>query len=76
MDESHMEHAARITQAAVDAEQARVRRALAAVAIPPDWDGSCPECGDDVPAERVRVTGAMLCVACKTAQEHRSRLMR
>lgn len=54
----------------------RIRRELAQTAIPSDWDGTCPDCGAEVPKARVVVTGSMLCVDCKTEQEYRSRFTR
>lgn len=76
MDERYLEQAERLTYALAEEEQDRIRRELARNAIPPDWDGTCPNCGTEVSKARVVVTGSMLCVDCKTEQEYRARFTR
>lgn len=73
MDERYLEHAERLTYAQTQEAQDRIRRALAQTAIPPDWDGSCPDCGAEVPKARVVATGSMQCVDCKEKEEYRGR---
>ena len=76
MDKRYLEQAERLTYALAEEEQDRIRRELAQNAIPPDWDGTCPDCGSEVPKARVVATGSMLCVDCKTEQEYRARFTR
>jgi RNA polymerase-binding transcription factor DksA len=49
------------------------RRAAALSPRPVDFDGSCPECGGDIPDGRV-AAGYFVCVDCVGEKEHRKRL--
>ncbi len=42
---------------------------------PPDYDGHCPTCGDEVPQERIAI-GKYNCVPCQSAAEHKGKLRR
>lgn len=39
---------------------------------PPDFDGMCVECGDDIPALRIKF-GAINCVMCQEIAEKKAR---
>ena len=42
---------------------------------PPDFDGCCIHCGEEIPAARINF-GAVTCVPCQTLLERRRSLMR
>lgn len=69
MDECYLEHAERLARAEVEEGLARAQEAARRQTTPEDWDGCCIECGDEVPAERVALTGSVLCVECKAFHE-------
>lgn len=74
MDEKFVELAGERTQAEIDAGIDAARKQ----ARPPaDWDGkTCYDCGDEIAAERLRITGSCRCIDCARIAEQRSRTYR
>ena len=62
-----IEQAEAIAAATVD-EGIRKSREGLNLAPPEDYDGTCPECGEDVPEAR-QALGFYNCVACQTTSE-------
>ena len=63
-----IEQAEEIVAAMVDNGIQKSRDALRR-APPTDYDGTCPDCGEDVPDER-QALGFYNCVDCQTIQEN------
>lgn len=72
MDERHFEHAEEITRLERESSIARAR-ASARRALPPDFNGLCTECEDEVPPER-QALGASTCVICQRTIELKLKL--
>lgn len=66
MDEDQFELAAVLAESLVAKEQKRLE--LERPIQPPDFDGCCVKCGDDIPEERI-LFGAITCVPCQTRHE-------
>lgn len=74
MDEKDFETAAELELMQRQSGIERARKA-ANSERPPDFDGTCPECGSDMDPARVAV-GYYVCVDCVTEQELRKKLTR
>lgn len=56
--------------------EAGIKRAVSQLPKqPPDFDGCCVSCGDELPAARINF-GAITCVTCQTLLERRRSNMR
>ena len=73
MDEKHFELAAILEQARRDEALSKIRRREEARTPPPDFDGSCPACGEAIPAPR-RDLGYFICVPCQEKSEQCQKL--
>ena len=72
MDEKDFETAAALEQLARDVAISQARRQVGS--DPPEgFDGSCPECGVEIPPKRV-AAGYFTCVDCVEERELRKRL--
>ncbi len=70
MDENQFEQADRLTTAAIESGIERARRKQK----PPEgFDGTCSDCGTDVPPQRVSLS-LYNCVECQSTIERRSRI--
>lgn len=68
MDESTLLMAEALTQSMVEAG---IKRAVDQLPKqPPDFDGRCVCCGEEIPAARIKF-GAITCVPCQTLLERR-----
>lgn len=73
MDENLMEIAEEATSRGVEQAVALARSKLPQQ--PPNFDGCCVECGNELPALRVRF-GAVTCVPCQEIVEREGSLMK
>ncbi len=71
MNEKILEFVEEQLQQDLEEQVAKVRRA-AVVKVPDDFDGSCTECGEDIPKGRLK-TGAITCIECQNRKENRSK---
>ena len=71
MDENVLLMAETLTQRMVEDGIKRATEALPKQ--PANFDGLCVECGDDIPAPRIKF-GAITCVPCQTLLERRASL--
>ena len=68
MDENFIMMAQALAQSEVEAE---IKRAVAQLPKqPPNFDGCCVSCGEEIPAARINF-GAITCVPCQTDRERR-----
>lgn len=68
MDENILLMAQALTQSEVEAG---IKRAVDQLPKqPPDFDGCCIDCGEEIPAARINF-GAITCVPCQTDRERR-----
>jgi RNA polymerase-binding transcription factor DksA len=72
MDEREFEIAAWLEQMERDQAIHTTRKRAVTPPLPDDFDGSCPECGADIPEARV-AAGYGVCVDCVCESEHRRR---
>lgn len=73
MDESTLLMAQALAQIEVEAG---IKRAVSQLPKqPPDFDGCCVSCGDELPAARINF-GAITCITCQTLLERRRSNMR
>lgn len=72
MDEKDFERAAELEQMERQTAIDRARSHIARMP-PPNFDGSCPECGVDIPAPRISA-GYYVCVDCVEEAEYLARL--
>lgn len=73
MDESTLLMAEALTQSMVEAGIKRVVDQLPKQ--PPDFDGCCVCCGEEIPAARIKF-GAITCVPCQTLLERKRSIAR
>lgn len=72
MDENHFEHAEKLAEYERQRAIEQARKRLQPDPRPFNWNGTCVECEDEIPAER-QALGRVRCISCQSLLEKKAK---